>query len=582
MHEHRHRRGWWRGAAALGGACAVALASVAWHRAASPRAWRSGEVPVAFWTWRDELPADEAVEGAAREARAGVLFARAGQLHAEGPRVVVRVRAPRGRFPRALPVHLVYNATRTLLASFGTADARALNSAVAETFAEDSRRAASDGARVAGLQLDLDVPTRLLPRYAALLRDLRPRLPRGASLSITGLPTWMGSPALDGALAEVDFWIPQFYGSRIPERLSESVPVASHASVADGVERARRLGRPFYAGLAAYGYAAHYAAGGALVELRGDLDPARVASDPRFELIESRAFDPAPSASAADAESVRSDAGGDASDPTGGPTTITGTAVASHWRYVFRAREDASIDGLHLRAGESLMFDAPTAEALRAAARAARVRGGARLLGLCLFRLPGRGDETTLTLRQIAAALDDRPAETDTKINLSADAPGGDVDDASAGRLTVSAANEGAGGALLGEALSVTVGVPAGRLRGVISLEGFTDVETLCGAAADGGTHAPCGARRANVLRLTAPAWRPGAQARAVLSVGGVLPTRLRAAARVRGDDGRVRQTTYSPAIARRAARVSAARGDEHVEGVRAARGVAPAEEKNR
>lgn len=86
MHEHRHRRGWWRGAAALDGACAVALASVAWQRAASPRVWGRGEVPVAFWTWRDELPADEAVEGAAREARAGVLFARAGQLHAEGAR----------------------------------------------------------------------------------------------------------------------------------------------------------------------------------------------------------------------------------------------------------------------------------------------------------------------------------------------------------------------------------------------------------------------------------------------------------------------------------------------------------------
>jgi hypothetical protein len=224
------------------------------------------------------------------------------------------------------------------------------------------------------------------------------------------------------------------------------------------------------------------------------------------------------------------------------------------------------------------LFDVPSGESLRAAVRAVRERAGPRLLGLCLFRLPGRDDATTLTLAQVAAALADRPAATDTRVRLAAASSGGDdsagveagggevIGDgeaagggarggggASPDRLIVTAENAGAGGALLGEALSLTVGVPAGSVRGVVRLEGFTNVETLCGATGGGGTHAPCGARRADALRFTAPAWQPGARARATLSVGGPVPARLTAEARVRADDGRAVRTTSRPAVERRA-----------------------------
>ena len=44
------------------------------------------------------------------------------------------------------------------------------------------------------------------------------------------------------------------------------------------VRRAASLNRPFYAGLAAYGYAIHYASNGARLAVLGDLDPALVGS----------------------------------------------------------------------------------------------------------------------------------------------------------------------------------------------------------------------------------------------------------------------------------------------------------------
>ncbi|MFL6227480.1 MAG: DUF3142 domain-containing protein [Pyrinomonadaceae bacterium] len=498
---------------------AASLGTVAWRRAARPRAWKVGEVPVAFWVWSNELPAEVEVESAAAGTKARVLFVRAGQLHAEGGRVA-RVRAPAGRFPRALPIHLVYNGTHALLNSFEQLDAGALATSISDTYRGDLKRAENDGARVEGLQLDLDVPTRLLPRYAGLLRALREKLQQGTRLSVTGLTTWMSSRSLAALLAAVDFWVPQFYGARIPETLGEALPVSSPTAVAADVARARELQRPFYAGLSAYGYAALYSKTGALVELRGDLDPDKVARNPNLELVERRAFDANPNFATARA----------ADEP-----------VASEWRYVFRARSDASIGDLVVREGERLMLDVPSAESLRASLRAVREEAGAQLIGVCLFRLPTEGDQTALTLAQISAALADRTATSETSARIErSDAADASAREEVATRLTVSVSNGGESGALLGEALTVTVAVPAGSLRGIGELKNFADVETLCGDVARGGALAPCGARRADAVRLLARSWRPGAKALAVLTVGGELPRVLPVSFGVRVDDGRL------------------------------------------
>jgi hypothetical protein len=65
--------------------------------------------------------------------------------------------------------------------------------------------------RVAGLQIDFDASTRGLRRYAAFLRGLKPALPEGCALSVTGLMDWasQASPedidALAGAVDEIIF-----------------------------------------------------------------------------------------------------------------------------------------------------------------------------------------------------------------------------------------------------------------------------------------------------------------------------------------------------------------------------------------
>lgn len=500
---------------ALAALLIILLALFAWRaHARKPRAWAASEVPVVFWAWRNESPSAQDVENATQKTGARTLFLRAGQIESEGGKLR-RIRALTGKFPRGVALHLVYNATPALLRDFERVDERALSAALSETYAKDFERATEDGANVAGLQLDIDVPTRLLKRYAVVLRLTRERLPKDAKLSVTGLPTWMDSADLAAVLDEVDFWIPQCYGASIPQRLKERWPIASTQSVARTVERARKLSSPFYAGLAAYGYALLYDTNGALVDLRGDIDPARVASDANLELI-----DRSPFKTKDESRESRE------------------VKIESEWRYVYRARGDVVIEGMVMRAGDSLVLDVPSALTLRENARAVREQAGERLLGICVFRLPGAEDPATLTIEQVAAALADHDALSETTLQLSRG-----VD----GRLNISATNTGTTNALLGnDALSLELRVPLGSVRGVVGLDGFNSFETLCERAGFSSETIsnqteplrPCSARRANVFRLKRQTWNQGQAARASVSIDADGLKTLRAIVRVRLEDG--------------------------------------------
>jgi hypothetical protein len=468
---------------------------------------------------------------------------RAGQFDFDAGRVV-RVRAVKGRAPANVELHLVYNATPALLEAFERVDEVALASVVVETFRGDSDWATKDGATVAGLQLDIDAPTRLLSRYGRVLRATREALPAGARLSVTGLPTWMNARGpLREMLGAVDFWVPQFYGAEIPSTADARAPIASPEDVRRESARAREIGKPFYAGLAAYGYALVYTAEGELVELSGDVEPARVASDRNFELVERRAFGPG--------------AGGSGAAPN--------APQAGEWRYLYRARKDAVLGDVLVRAGERIALDVPSGESLRASARGVRETAGDSLLGFCVFRLPTRGDRTTLGLAQVAAALEDRDAEASARVTLTR-ARAAESEESSTNRLLIEAVNDGGVAARYGDgALALTLRVPRGSLRGVTSLEGFDTFETLCesrATAADESEHdyshqssnggasqssrddsrrpalRPCSAARASFVRLGARAWDIGAAARAGLSFEGEPPASLPASVVVRRGDG--------------------------------------------
>lgn len=434
------------------------------------RKWAPHEVPLAFWAWRDEAPANSDVQKAINDAGTQAIFLRAGQIDYQNGNIR-RIRTVAGPLPRGVAVHLVYNGTRSLLSQFGTLDEAALATTINAAYSEDLERAARDRTQVEGIQIDIDVPTRLLDRYAKLLQSIRKALPQNTKLSVTGLATWMNSPDLLSVFKETDFWIPQCYGAEIPRRLSDLIPISSAKSVAAAVVLARKLGEPFYAGLAAYGYVLLYSSDGRLLTIRGDMDPSRIAQDSNLDFVERQPFEP--------------------------PDKST-NKVTSEWRYLYRARADGVIDHLSMRAGDYLVIDLPTTESLRAAARAVRESAGEQLLGICIFRLPATNDPSTLSLAKVKTALNDLEAMSD--LSVAATLPSREERTKGTHPVLVTLSNGGTTDPLLNESVNLEISVPTGTR--VMKANGFQSAETLC--RINHRSLEPCSERLANTIRLRA------------------------------------------------------------------------------
>jgi uncharacterized protein DUF3142 len=464
--------------------------------------------PARSSSWRLDAPSEIDVNAAVLRTGTKTLFLRAGQIDYEKGKLS-RIRPVTGPIPSNIAVHLVYNATRSFLKEFEQISAAAAGNTVLDAFDDDLARAHRDRAQVAGLQLDFDVPTRLLPNYAAILKNIRARLSNEVQLSITGLPTWLDSPALREPLSACDFWVPQCYGARIPERLDQRIPITAPEHVAHSISKTRDLDLPFYAGLAAYGYAIHYSREGSLIGLRGDLDPLDVVASPDFELSDHRPF-------LLNANN-------------------TGAKEAGEWHSTYRARRDVMVDGTAIRAGESLLLDRPTTAGLRACARKVREEAGARLLGICVFRIPTRGDSTTLTLQEITSALSDAGPRfsLETRADqLTVEEPGRHN-----GTAILELENKGAAASRAGEgALTVLVRIPAGCLESV-SVDQSASAETVFESPYEAMRCAP---KRANAVRLSVAWWPPGARLTARFETKGVSLNEISLRYAATLDDGSV------------------------------------------
>ncbi len=120
--------------------------------------------------------------------------------------------------------------------------------AVATTLAEVVAHVLVDHPGAAGVQLDIDLPTRRLGEYPPWLEALRPVVgPRW--LEVTTLPTWLGSPALTALAETADRTVLQVHwlDPHAPDRLLDPHAVRH-------IEEMALLRRSFRVGLPAYGY----------------------------------------------------------------------------------------------------------------------------------------------------------------------------------------------------------------------------------------------------------------------------------------------------------------------------------------
>jgi hypothetical protein len=119
--------------------------------------------------------------------------------------------------------------------------------------------------QVAGIEIDYDCPTSRLPAYTAFLTALRPRLGHTA-LSITALPTWIGSPNLDALLAVPDDAVLQVHAVQAPQ-----AGLFDPAIAGKWVEAfATHTRRPFRVALPTYGSRVSWKADGSLLAVESE------------------------------------------------------------------------------------------------------------------------------------------------------------------------------------------------------------------------------------------------------------------------------------------------------------------------
>ena len=328
-----------------------------------------------MWYWHTPFRITDGERASLGRMGVRTLYVRAGTFSSDGKRAVT-ILPQRWETIRGPNVEIV------LTMNFDPGLVSHLETIPAETLARD----VADGLLAArrksppsvGFQLDVDCPTRLLPRYADLLRRVRSRL--NAPLSITALPTWLGSSGFGEVAAAVDEVVPQFYENRTGRTLDALEPVSDPAALGRDLARLRSLGVPCRVGLAAYGHALIYDPKGRLAGMYRGLSPEDALRHPalRFERAD-------------DLEGER--------------------------RLVLRA---VGPDRQGRGVGARIAYVLPTPAALRRQLAVYRAWRPPQARGPVLYRFPEPGEAMALSLSAIEAALAGRRALPDLAVSLKA------------------------------------------------------------------------------------------------------------------------------------------------------------------
>ncbi|MEQ1947289.1 MAG: DUF3142 domain-containing protein [Bryobacteraceae bacterium] len=232
---------------------------------------------------------------------------------------------------------------------------------------------------LAGVQLDVDSPTRALPAYADFLAQLRKQLPAGMQLSITCLLDWFrDGTSIDGVIREVDEFVPQFYDVANPDN-KQGGAVAATIDPAVWGPQLNAFRKRYRIGVSTFGRARlTTGAAGALPSgsMFADLSP--------LELAGNRAFRKSASRNAAKEIVLR---------------------------YEAVQRTEVGYNQFH--PPMSLEFILPTAESVRVAVEAARKLQG-YCAGVVFFRWPAPGETLTMSPEEVLAAAESNGARPPT------------------------------------------------------------------------------------------------------------------------------------------------------------------------
>jgi len=183
-----------------------------------------------------------------------------------------------GNIPERLPIAKTY----WLVFRFDSHTVPAVASVpvLMQTVGELKEEARTRGIRLAGIQLDIDVPTSALRDYATYLKAVRKGLSPDFELSITALLDWFRAGTWVGNVVDaVDEFVPQFYDLQARGSISRPSTIGAFIDAEKWRPLFNLYGKRFRIGVSTFGRSKLIPAG---KPSWVDLKPLDVAMDPAF------------------------------------------------------------------------------------------------------------------------------------------------------------------------------------------------------------------------------------------------------------------------------------------------------------
>ena len=361
-----------------------------------PKHHPTGPMKVSFWYWQTPYTLSTTDQKSLKEIGVKQIFVRAGTFSGDGKNVVLMFPQKYGDGAKALPVHLVFNADSGLLRHFESYDVATIAAEMAQRMEAQVVAAQRQGLTVKGVQLDFDVATRLLPRYANLIAKIRsPQSPlqkrTDFQFSMTGLMSWLGTRGLETLSNEVDFIVPQAYEGEVGKTPDEMRPIFDPDDLKRRLPLAERLNCPYWIGIPAYGHALIYDEHNHLRGTYRGLEAQDALRHPTFQLLDDYPTD------------------------KNGKRAMTQSDWTGEEILKFKAIKPApGGNGL----GFTLAFNVPSPTLLANSYKYVQQNRDANCQGVIIYRMPEAGSSFTIPLDTIQRALRGEAVQPKIEVKL--------------------------------------------------------------------------------------------------------------------------------------------------------------------
>ncbi|HVT10668.1 MAG TPA: DUF3142 domain-containing protein [Fimbriimonadaceae bacterium] len=347
---------------------------------------------VGIWYWHSPFVVTDHERDLLKSAGVSTVYVRAGTFTTDGKRLLLVLPQVWKSKAEGLRIVSVFNFDPGLLKHFGELPVEVMAGDVSERIVKSLADEKSQGIEPDGVQLDIDCPTRLLPKYADFLGRVRKAIGPVGTFSITALPTWLTSRDIAQVARQVDFIVPQFYEGRAGRTLQDIKPISDPAALVAGIRRLNRLGVPYQVGLPAYGHALLFDDQGRLVSMYRGLS-----SEDALRLSALRHVSTVPL------------------DADGHPASEK-SYVGEDLMTVEAVKPDLGGRGK----GDRIVYFLPAPEMVSRQLADARAEAGSFCRGVVLYRFPEPGETTALPLESIVAAIRLEPKTVDFGIEMRA------------------------------------------------------------------------------------------------------------------------------------------------------------------